>query len=217
MRPHLPALALVLAVGLGAAPAVGESDGWKPLFDGRSLTGWKRTDFRGGGAVTVEPSFRGGPAAVVVAAGERMSGLTWVGEDLPKTHYEVTLEALKIKGNDFLCGLTFPVGDSHATLILGGWGGSLVGISSIDNSDASENATTRYQDFAPDRWYRVRLRVTPGKIEAWLDDKVIVDQDITGRKISLRPGDTRLCTPLGLATYQTSAAYRDIRLRPIPR
>jgi hypothetical protein len=104
---------------------------------------------------------------------------------------------------------------SHATLILGGWGGPVVGIASIDGSDAAENPTTRYIDFLKDRWYRVRLRVTPDRLEAWLDDQQIVDQDIRGRQIGLRPGDIRLSTPLGIATYQTSAAYRSIKLRPV--
>ncbi len=187
---------------------------WKPLFDGKSLAVWKRTEFPGGGAVRVEKSFRGGPGAVVVEAGDTLSGFHWT-RDAPKTRYEIALEALKIKGSDFLCGLTFPVGESHASLILGGWGGGIVGISSINNRDASENDTTRSMVFDTDRWYSVRVRVTPEKIQAWLDEKQIVDQEITGRKVSLRPGDIHLSTPLGIATYQTTAAFRAIRLRPV--
>jgi len=200
-----------------AAPA-GKADepGWKPLFDGRSLAGWKRTGFAGGGEVRVEPSFRDGGPAIVVAAGASLSGFNWTGE-APRTDYEISLEAMKIEGNDFMCGLTFPVGDSHATLILGGWGGPVVGISSIDNSDASENPTTRYLSFVKDRWYRVRLRVTPSRLEAWLDDQKIVDQETTGRKISLRPGSIGLSKPIGISTYQTSAAYRAIKLRTLPK
>ncbi len=187
---------------------------WKPLFDGKTLAGWKRTEFAAGGEVRVEKSFRNGPAAIVVDAGESLSGFNWTGE-VPKTNYEIELETLKIQGEDFMCGLTFPVGDSHASLILGGWGGSVVGISSIDNSDASENPTTRYMTFKTDQWYRVRLRVTPDKLEAWLDGKQVVDQEIKGRKVSLRPGSISQSTPLGLCTYKTSAAYRGIRLRSL--
>lgn len=188
--------------------------GWKPLFNGAGLDGWKRTQFAAGGEVRVEKAFRGMGPAIVVDAGERLSGFQWTG-DFPKTNYEIELEALKIKGNDFHCALTFPVADSHATLVLGGWGGSVVGISSIDNSDASENQTTRFMTFKPDQWYRVRLRVTPKKIQAWLDGKPIIDQDLEGRKISLRPGDISLQVPLGIATFQTSAAYRGIRMRSL--
>ena len=223
-RAALVALAALPLASLSTASAEGQDNetapplagaagkGWKPLFDGRSLAGWKRTGFAGGGDVRVEPSFRGGPPALVVEAGADLSGFHWSGT-APRAHYEISLEALKIEGNDFLLGLTFPVADSHATLVLGGWGGSVVGISSIDNSDASENPTTRFMTFVKGRWYRVRLRVTPTRLQAWLDDEKIVDQDIEGRKISLRPGPISLSTPIGIATYQTSAAYRAIRLR----
>jgi hypothetical protein len=188
------------------------ADGWKALFDGKSLAGWKRTDFAGGGEVRVERKFRGGDPAIVVEAGSTLSGLNYTGQ-VPRTDYEVALEALKIEGSDFLLGLTFPVGDSYASLIVGGWGGSLVGISSIDSMDASENETTKYMSFPKDRWYRVRLRVTTAKLEAWLDDKPIVNQVITGRKINLRYGEIRKSVPLGIATYQTAAAYRAIKLK----
>jgi thiamine biosynthesis lipoprotein len=200
--------------GTTSGVAAGDAEGWKPLFDGKSLAGWKATDFAGGGEVRVDPNFRGGPPAIVVDAGARLSGLNWTGE-VPRTNYELTLESMKIEGHDFHCALTFPVGDSHATLVLGGWGGTVVGISSIDDQDASESQSRRYADFPTDRWFRVRLRVTPAKIEAWLDDKQIVDEEITGRKVSLRPGDISRQIPLGLATYQTSAAYRNIRIRTV--
>jgi hypothetical protein len=115
-----------------------------------------------------------------------------------------------------LWGITSPGGFSPATVIGGGGGGTLVGISSIDGSDASENPTTKFITFATDKWYRVRLRVTSKKLEAWLDDKPIVDQEIADRKISLRPGDISMSVPIGIATYQTSAAFRAIRLRALP-
>lgn len=192
------------------------NDGWVSLFDGKSLAGWKRTDFGGGGEARIDTSFRGGPPAIVVDMGATLSGITWMGE-VPRTRYELSLETMKIDGNDFQCGLTFPVGNSYASLILGGWGGGVVGISSIDNSDASENETTKYIAFPKDKWFRVQLRVTPEKIEAWLDDRKIVDQVITNRKITLRPGDISRSIPLGLSTYQTTAAWRAIRIRPLDR
>src|SRR6185369_1292306 len=95
------------------------ADGWESLFDGKSLGMWKRTNFGGDGEVTVEPSFRGGPPAIVVKMGASLSGFNWTG-DVPRTNYEISLETLKIDGSDFLCGLTFPVDKSYASLILGG-------------------------------------------------------------------------------------------------
>ena len=210
--------ALVYQEKNAPAAQAADKDGWKSLFDGKSLEGWKKTDFREGGEVRVDKAFRSEGPAIVLDAGSRLSGFQYEnGKDLPKTDYEITLEAMKTKGSDFFCGLTFPVGNSHATLVLGGWGGGVVGISSIDNSDASENTTTQYHNFMMDRWYKVRVRVTEKKIEAWLDEKQIIDQDITGKKVSLRPGDISMQVPLGISTYQTSAAYRAIKLRELSK
>ena len=194
-----------------ADAAIG-SDGWTSLFDGRSLSGWKVTEFAGGGDVDVDRGFRGGPPAIVVKPGVMLSGFNYTRE-VPKTNFEISLETMKIEGNDFICGLTFPVGDSHASLILGGWGGGVVGISSIDDRDASENETTKFMAFPKERWYNVRMRVTPAKLEAWLDDKKIVDQEVANRKISLRRGEISRSIPLGISTFQTSAAFRAIKLR----
>jgi hypothetical protein len=40
-----------------------------------------------------------------------------------------------------------------------------------------------------------------------------VDLELEGRKVMLRPGDIQKSLPLGVASYMTTAAVRDIRLR----
>lgn len=185
----------------------GFSTNWTPLFNGRDLYNWTNTDFVASGPVTVQSN------QINLAAGGILTGINWTNSPLPKTNFEISLEAMKTDGSDFFCGLTFPVGDSFCSLILGGWGGTLVGLSSIEDLDASENDTTRTISFDKGRWYHVVLRVTPAAITAWLDDKKIIDADIKGKKISLRPGPIEFSVPLGLAAYQTGAAYRNIRLR----
>lgn len=176
------------------------------LFDGKTLAGWKITDFAGGGDVRVENG------EIILGSGVALTGITWTNP-LPKTNYEVSLEARKIEGTDFFCGLTFPVAESHATLIAGGWGGAVVGISSIDSADASENETTKFMSFDKGRWYRFRVRVTPAKIEAWIDNEKLVDQSIEGRRVGMRPGEIELSVPFGIATYQTTSAVRNIKIR----
>jgi len=203
-----------VAVAAHAAAVAKSADGWENLFDGRTLAGWAQSGFEGEGNVTVVNPFGDGRGAIVVGKGTTLSGFTWTrGSALPRMNYEISLQAMKLDGIDFFCGLTFPVGPSACSLILGGWGGTTVGISSVDHSDASENDTTRDRDFAESRWYRVRVRVTPDKIEAWLDDAKIVDLETKGRTISLRPGDIQKSLPLGIATYMTAAAFREIRLK----
>jgi hypothetical protein len=198
----------------GTSIATAPSAEWKPLFNGQNLDGWKLSGFGGAGEVRVEKAYRGGPAAIIVEMGASLSGITYTGT-VPRTGYEISVEWMKIDGSDFACGLTFPVADSHASLILGGWGGGVVGISSIDHRDASENDTTQYLGFIRNKWYHVRMRVLPDRLQAWLDDKKIMDQDIRGHVIGLRAGDISRSVPLGLATYQTSAAFRDIKIRSL--
>ncbi len=146
--------------------------------------------------------------------GGPFSGVNYTNP-FPKMNYEVTLEAMRVKGDDFFCGLTFPIGNAFASLIVGGWGGSVTGISSIDGNDASQNETTQTIDFDSGRWYRIRLRVTEHRLEAWIDQKRVVNVKTDGLQFSLRPGDISLSKPFGLATWVTSAAMRDIKLRRV--
>lgn len=189
---------------------------WQSLFDGSTLAGWKSAGFEGGGAVKVENPFRNDGGAIVMETGTFLSGITWTNATkLPTMNYELTLEAMKLDGSDFFCGLTFPVGETACSFICGGWGGGVVGISSIDGNDASENETSESMGFELNRWYTIRVRVTPGKLEAWIDDRKMVDFVTTGRKISLRFGDIENCLPLGVAAYQTRTAVREIRVRKL--
>jgi hypothetical protein len=178
------------------------------LFDGQTLGQWKITDFGGQGDVEVKDG------AIYLGMGNYMTGVTWPGP-VVRMNYEISLEAMRVEGNDFFCGLTFPVAESPCTLILGGWGGSVCGLSSIDRYDASENETTRMISFEKGKWYKVRLRVVPNHIQAWLDDNDLVDIDVTGRKIDIRI-EVDLSQPLGIATYATTGAVRNIRLKALP-
>jgi len=174
------------------------------LFDGKTLGHWKITDFGGQGEVYVKDG------SIFLEMGNDLTGVTWSGP-LVRMNYGITLEAMRVSGSDFFCGLTFPVGEKPCSLILGGWGGEVCGLSNIDYYDAANNETTQIISFENGRWYRVRLRVTPTKIEAWVDDEVLVDVETTGREIDIRP-EVDLSKPLGIASWRTTAAIRNIRL-----
>lgn len=197
--------------GTSTAAASGASDAQgQTLFDGATLKNWKITEFGGTGDIEIKDQ------SIILHMGAILTGITFTNVSaLPKTNYEISLEAMKIDGSDFFCALTFPVGESHCSFVVGGWGGGVVGISSIDGMDASENETTKYMNFDKGKWHRIRVRVTPVKLNAWINDEQLVDQSIEGRRISMRPGEIELSQPLGIATFQTSAAVRNIRLRKL--
>jgi hypothetical protein len=201
---------LVLLGGLAAAGSAqagrGSEPAWQPLFDGKTLTNWQATKFFGEGAVRVENG------QLILEAGRDLTGITWIGPDLPTTNYEIALQAMRVEGRDFFAGVTFPVADSFCSLILGGWGGSVVGLSSINGMDASENETSQSVQFESGRWYSIRIRVTAANIEAWLDERQIVKQGLKGNKIHTR-FEVEPSQPLGVASWQTKAALRDVRLR----
>lgn len=176
------------------------------LFDGRTLTGWAITDFAGHGEVRVEDG-------KLILGNGIMTGVTWTN-DAPRRNYEISLEAMRVEGNDFFCALTFPVGNDPCSLIVGGWGGGVVGLSSLDGEDAAHNDTTQYLNFDNGRWFKIRLRVANSRIQAWIDNNKVVDVDTTGRKISIRV-EVEPSKPLGFATWSTTGALRNIKLRPL--
>ena len=144
-----------------------------------------------------------------------MTGVTWTGAPLAKVNYEVRLEAARQQGSDFFASMTFPVGDSFCTWVTGGWGGDIVGLSSIDGWDASDNETRAYFTFETGRWYALRLQVTADRITAWIDEKSVIDVVITRRTIGLRYGETKLSVPLGFASYGTKGALRKVEYRSL--
>ncbi len=174
----------------------------------QAIDTWRPTAFPKAGNATVEGE------KLVLHPGAPMTGLT-ATSFTPRINYEIRFEATRRSGNDFFCSLTFPYLDSHATWVNGGWGGDIVGISSIDNWDASENETRTYFNFENNRFYRFRLEVTQTHIKAWVDDKLLVNLSINGRAISLRRGMDPT-TPLSFFSYSTAAEIRKVEYRLLP-
>jgi hypothetical protein len=119
---------------------------------------------------------------------------------------------MRVSGNDFFCGMTFPVNESHCSLIVGGWGGPVVGLSTIDGNDAAHNSTKTLKKFDKNVWYKIKLQVTDEAIVAWIDDELVVDFEIGDHVISIRP-EVGLSRPFGITSWNTTAALRNIRLK----
>ncbi len=175
------------------------------LFNGRDLTGWKVLTegyFDLAGKVYVEDG------TLVLGAGNQMTGVQWTGSAL-RDNFRIYLEAKRVEGDDFFCGLTFPVGEGYVTLILGGWSGSVVGLSNVDHLSAVDNNTTQIIEFKKNTWYSVEARVAGGKVRIWLDGELIIDQETTGRNFDVWP-QQEPARPIGITTYSTKGAIRDI-------
>lgn len=177
------------------------------LFDGVSLGSWQPVPFGGEGDVRVDDG------RIVLERGNDLTAIVWRGA-LPPASYRLTLEAMRIDGTDFFCGLTFPVAGSHCTFVVGGWGGNLIGLSNLDGFDASENETATGRRLENGRWYRLGVDVWPGSLRATLDDEVMAFIDTTGRRIDVR-AEMAPCRPLGIASFRTTAAVRAVTCAPL--
>jgi hypothetical protein len=204
----LAASVMTLASIEAGAAAPPEPAGTIVLFDGKSLDGWKKVGSFKAGEVRVE----GG--SIVLNVGGPMTAVVSNRKDLPTTNYELTFEARRTEGSDFFAAATFPVGPSFLTLVNGGWGGSVTGLSSINGADASENETNRFVKYQDGTWYKFRVQVTDAVVRCRLDDKEIIAVRHEGQQLKTRV-EVRGCQPLGFASYRSAGGVRAVQVRPL--
>jgi len=184
----------------------------RALFNGKDLSGWKLADIWGNGKVEVLSN-----GVVSCGIGKPLSGIAYTNP-FPTMSYEVKLEALRKEGSDFLVALTLPVDSNACTVVIGGWGGGLCGISSIDYMDASENSHSSGVTLTNNVWYTLRVRVTPGLLEVALNDTLYTAKVPFEKssRFSLRAGsDIDKCLPFGLATFETRALWRNLTVETV--
>ena len=184
------------------------------MIAGNDLTGWKIVEeMKDHGPVTVKDG------VLSLGEGKPMTGVVYNGpKKLPVDNYEVSFEARRVEGADFFASLTFPVRDdkTFATFILGGWGGSLTGISCINYQSADENEASGTFNFENGKWYKIRLQVSATKLTGFIDTHQCFDVSIEDKKISLRFGDIEYCKPFGFATYLTKGEIRNLQIKTTP-
>jgi hypothetical protein len=171
------------------------------LFDGESLDFWDSAPFLSSGKIEIRDG------AIILHQGEPLSGIVWNGL-IRQMNYELALEAKRIAGEDFFFGVTFPFEQAFATLLVGG---DRTGLCCINGLDAPENGTAQSLPFENERWYAIRLRITDNRIQAWVDEKAVVDLDTTDKQLALRD-DLASSKPLAIMTRNASAAVRNIVL-----
>ena len=185
-------------------------EGWESLMDGKTLAGWEVVRYGGEG----EPYVKNGVLTLPMASSGMSTGVCWAGVDLPDINYEIYYEARRVEGNDMFASLSFPYGDSFATLIIGGWAGIVNGLSCIDGHDASQNETTKHHYFRDKQWYPVHLRVTADSIRAFVDTVKVVDIATAGKKIHLRSGT--IASSLSVNSYSTTGEIKNMRIKRLP-
>ena len=171
----------IVLFSLSAAQSMADEN-WTQLFDGKSLDGWEVPKSAVAGEVKVERD------VIVLNRGTLSTGIKYV-KPFPKSNYEIMYQAKRVDGYDFFGAITFPVKESFCTFVNGGWGGGVVGLSSVNGYDASENETTRYYEFKTGKWYQFRVRVTDEQIAVWCtplgdDDEDDEDQADEGKQES---------------------------------
>ena len=184
-------------------------EGWESLMDGKTLGGWEVVRSGGEG----EPYVSNGVITLPMATSGLSTAICWVGDPLPANNYELYYEARRVEGNDIFAGLSFPYGDTFATLIFGGWAGIVSGLSCIDGYDASQNETTQHVYFRDQQWYPVQLRVTTDSIRAFVDTVKVVDIATAGKRIHLRGGT--VASGFTISSYVTTGEIRNIRIKKL--
>jgi hypothetical protein len=156
--------------------------------------------------------------ALILHAGEPFTCVKYEGpHQLDLSGYEIAWDAMRVEGGDFFAALTFPVGklERCVSLVAGGWGGWVVGISCIGGQFASENETTRSIEFKSGRWYRFAVQATPEAIRAFIDGKEQFIVDVRHALLTMHPSEISRCIPLGFGSYQTTGAIRNVRVRAL--
>jgi len=206
---------------------------WTPMFDGKTLDGWSVTRLEEDKKAEIQNG------CIVLGRDGLASGLKY-DKPFPKSNYEIMYQAKRVKGYDFFGTITFPVKESHCSFVTGGWSGTVIGLSSINGYDASENETTGFYEFKEGQWYQFRVSVSDDRIRVWLypvdkDGKPIevkkddpkteaaAKEEIEKPKVDLVLGNKSISTrlevtffrPLGISTWNTEGHIRDIKYREL--
>ena len=165
------AAAAAAALLLSAVPAQEKDDGWKELWDGKTLEGWKASEHKDSWKIEDE---------AIVCHGER-SHLFYVGDDKPFTNFELSVECMTTPGSN--AGIYF-----HTKFQETGWpkfgqevqvnvsqgdpkkSGSLYGI--VDVGNPPKNGDPALKD---DEWYTTYVKVEGKHVLIKVNDTVTVD------------------------------------------
>ncbi len=104
--------------------------------------------------------------------------------------------------------------DQFCSVVIGGWGGATLGISSINGSDASENEWSRIMSFDNEKWYSFHLKVSKEQILFSVDDETMIDVPRKDNQFDTRIEVIR-SRPFGLCNYQCITEIKDFAYRKL--
>jgi hypothetical protein len=96
--------------------------------------------------------------------------------------------------------------------VVGGWGGTVVGFSSLDGLDASENESSKTFTFKDGQWYRLAVEVTPELLQGFVDGTLVTEAKTAGREVDVRI-EMNPCRPIGIASWRTTSDIRSVTLQ----
>ena len=128
--------------------------------------------------------------------------------------YELELAVARLGGVDFFCGLTLPTSRGCLTLVLGGWGGAVCGLSCLDGLDAARNTTRTLRHFVTAKDYAITVRVDGEAIAVAIDSEPLFRAELGEQTVAVR-AEVELTEPFGFCCYATKAALRYLRWRAL--
>jgi hypothetical protein len=150
---------------------------------------------------------------LVLEPGSPLTGGTF-SISLPTTGYELELAVARLGGVDFFCGLTLPTSRGCLTLVLGGWGGAVCGLSCLDGLDAARNTTRTLRHFVTAKDYAITVRVDGEAIAVAIDSEPLFRAELGEQTVAVR-AEVELTEPFGFCCYATKAALRYLRWRAL--
>lgn len=212
----LPILLWLLATGVAPAAeaprltAAERAQGWRLLFDGKSLRDW-----RGLGLSKAPKSWRVGEGELR-ATGEP----ALVGEELFE-NFELTCEWLVEAGGS--AAVHFRLGDEDLPLSLGGVIFELAGPEATTGGNGGLHPPSRAQVPEPDRWHTARLLVYGNRVEYWIDGGQVNGYSIDGRdwRTAVSSSRFQVVPDYGLARRGPvalsgeRARFKNIKARPL--
>ncbi len=171
---------------------------WVSLFDGKTLAGWKREDAEKAGQ---KLSVMGGAILFDATAPGENPWLMWDGET-PASRYEIAFESAAGPATE-PNRLNFIVYFRN--------GAEMIGVGQwprqLGFRWAGGEACLRELPQERGEWRRVQVRVTPGRVQVWVNGVRVVD--------AAPPQTQWSAEAFGFQTCSAAAAVRQIRMRRI--